>query len=408
MQIEDVLRKAENSQIRPTEIRTLIINAANGLTNASQVQMESAVRSLLNYYGATTLPKPYFHYEEKDFKRGYTKPELNTLIGYLDKPLEKLYVFIGAESGLRADTILLLKWKHIEQDFNARTDSIALRLELPFYIGRKKAGRTFIGLRSRDNIKSCIETGLIKTRSEEPLFPYKYTSILKIVTNAYNKAKLDPSIPKIHGLRKYFKAGLQSPTPPIDEYYQRMMMGRFNDTDAKAYSPRDFETLRPEYEHAYPYLDYMNNAPEQAQELSTKQTELQDLIREQNARIQTLQDQAKQHDSQLTTTNQALSALGDMFSQAFAQALPRDFQNNASNLSLREIMTELIPRSIKIGRELGLKAPPNYVEVATKGAQEIPDEELREIEELAKKGDYATAFAKMTKYVPIELSQYQK
>src|SRR5437879_4837037 len=170
LQIEELLSKVENSQIRPTEIRTLIVNAASDLRNASQVQMESAVRSLLKYYGGTSLPKSYFHYEEKDFKRGYTKSELNALLGYLDKPLEKLYVIAGAESGLRADTILLLNWKHIEQDFHGRTDSIALRFELPFYIGRKKAGRTFIGQRSRHLVKSCVETGLIKTRSEEHLF----------------------------------------------------------------------------------------------------------------------------------------------------------------------------------------------------------------------------------------------
>ncbi len=185
-------------------------------------------------------------------------------------------------------------------------------------------------------------------------------------------------------------------------------MGRFSDTDAKAYSPRDFETLRPEYEHAYPYLDYMNSAPEQAQEQATRHTELQDLIREQNARIQTLQNQTKQHESQLTTTSQALSALGNVFGDMFAKTLPSDVRNNASNLSLRDILMQLGPSSIKAGKQLGLKPPPNYLEVVTKGAQDISDEELREIEELVKNGDLATAFSKMTKYIPIELSQYQK
>jgi hypothetical protein len=36
----------------------------------------------------------------------------------------------------------------------------------------------------------------------------------------------------------------------------------------------------------------------------------------------------------------------------------------------------------------------------------MPEEELRQIEELVKNGDLATAFTKMIKYIPIELSQY--
>ena len=63
-----------------------------------------------------------------------------------------------------------------------------------------------------------------------------------------------------------------------------MMMGRFDDIDAKKYTDRDYETLRPDYERAYPFLDYTNNAPEQAQQVSDQQTELRDTIKQQNER----------------------------------------------------------------------------------------------------------------------------
>ena len=42
----------------------------------------------------------------------------------------------------------------------------------------------------------------------------------------------------------------------------KVLFARFDDTDAKEYTSKEFETLRPEYEHAYAYLDYMNNAPD--------------------------------------------------------------------------------------------------------------------------------------------------
>src|SRR5439155_435206 len=157
---------------------------------------DSAVRKFLRYWNII-VPPTTIKYEQTQFYRAYTKEELNQLLSYLDKPLEKLYAIICAESGLRAKTVLQLTWKHIQQDFNNRTDSIAIRLE-----------------------------------------------------------------------------------PPFNQRYRIMIMGRFQDVDAKNYSPRDFDTLRPEYEHAYPYIDYMNNAPDTAQQLSTKQTQLQDTITE--------------------------------------------------------------------------------------------------------------------------------
>src|SRR3989442_58739 len=84
-------------------------------------------------------------------------------LSYLDKPLEKLYAIMTAESGLRANIPLQLRWRHIQDDFNNRTDSIAIRLEPPFYKGKKKAGYTFIGNRSRALLQYCTEKRLINT-----------------------------------------------------------------------------------------------------------------------------------------------------------------------------------------------------------------------------------------------------
>jgi predicted ribosome quality control (RQC) complex YloA/Tae2 family protein len=133
----------------------------------------------------------------------------------------------------------------------------------------------------------------LKRASSKPtpkhrLFPYTDDSIRKIIKVAKRKARLDATIHPIHGLRSYFEAQLiAAGTHPS---YIKMLHGRFDDPDAKHYTPRDIETLRPEYEHAYPHLDFLNNAPQHTQELSTKQTELQDLINEQNQRIQRLEE----------------------------------------------------------------------------------------------------------------------
>src|SRR3989454_7933398 len=275
--LETLLTKATQHEIDPLQIRTLIINTTNNLSNSIQVVTDSAVRKFLRYWNIT-VPPTTIKYEQTQFYRAYDKQELNQLLSYLDKPLEKLYAIMTAESGLRANIPLQLRWRHIQDDFNNRTDSIAIRLEPPFYKGKKKAGYTFIGNRSRALLQYCTEKRLINTQPDSKLFPFSYDSISKIMRRAKRKANLDPTIEPIHGLRKYTEAQLEATKPPINERYRIMIMGRFKDIDAKNYSPRDFQTLRPEYEAAYPYIDYMNTTPQQTQELSNKQTELQDKI----------------------------------------------------------------------------------------------------------------------------------
>src|SRR5437667_5594309 len=334
--LETLLDQLDNHQIKPTAIRTLILQATTSLSNANQVVTDAAIRSFFKYW-ATTLPTTSIKYEETQIYKPYTKRELQQLLGFTDKLLEKLYITIGAETGLRASTILQLTYGHVQEDLNKATTSIAVRLEPRFHKGRKKSGYPFIGKRAIELLKQAIEEGLVKTYPEARLFPYTDDSIRKIIKVAKRKAHLDPTIHPIHGLRSYFEAQLiAAGTHPS---YIKMLHGRFDDTDAKHYTPRDIETLRPEYEQAYPHLDFLNNAPQQTQELTNKQTELQDLIKQQNERIQALQDQ-------VGPINEALSALGDVF----GQALPRKFQDNTSNLSLREILREMIPLSIKFGK----------------------------------------------------------
>jgi len=325
--LETLLTKAKQRQIDELEIRTLIINTTSKLSNSIQVVTDSAVRKFLRYW-LVTIPPTTIKYEQTQFYRGYTKEELNQLLSYLDKPLEKLFTIICAESGLRAETVLQLRWKHIQQDFNNRTDSIAMRLEPPFYKGKKKSGFTLIGSRARDLAQYCIEKRLINTQPDSKLFPFSYNSISKIIRRAKNKANLDPTIEPIHGLRKYTEAQLEATKPPINERYRIMIMGRFKDIDAKNYSPRDFDTLRPEYESAYPYLDYMNNAPETAQQLSTKQTEQQNIINKLSQRLQKLETALAQR-----TNDLLIQTVNDLLDQATPEQRFQFYQKIMASLS---------------------------------------------------------------------------
>ncbi|TMI67025.1 hypothetical protein E6H12_01475 [Candidatus Bathyarchaeota archaeon] len=168
---------------------------------------------------------------------------------------------------MRGGTVLQPKWRHIEQDFNNRAGPIAIRLENSFQVGRKKSGFTFIGDRARQLIRRSTETNKsergyrIYTESDRNIFPYSYDSVLTIIKTAKDKAQLhDPALSPIHSFRKFFREQLTN--AEIHPDHIKVLFARFDDTDAKEYTSKEFETLRPEYEHAYAYLDYMNNAPD--------------------------------------------------------------------------------------------------------------------------------------------------
>ncbi len=87
--------------------------------------------------------------------------------------------------------------------------------------------------------------------------------------------------------------------------------------------------------------------------------------------------------------------------------LSTNFRQKTTDLPIREALKQLIQQSIPVGKKLGQKPPPHFLEIVNKRADSISDQELLEIQQLVNNGDFAAAFAKMTKYIPIELSQYQ-
>jgi predicted unusual protein kinase regulating ubiquinone biosynthesis (AarF/ABC1/UbiB family) len=116
-----------------------------------------------------------------------------------------------------------------------------------------------------------------------------------------------------------------------------MLMGRFNDTDAKNYSDRTTEILRRDYESTYPYLDHMNNTPQQTQELSTKQTQLQDTINNLNKRISGLENTLAQR-----TNNILIQKASEIIDQMTTQQRTHFYQKIMTDLSTEPTYSKLI------------------------------------------------------------------
>jgi len=147
------------------------------------------------------------------------------------------------ESGLRAQKILDIKYRHIKEDLEAGLEEIAVKFEPFEYSKKKSAGFTFLGKRTAGLIHELIAKGEIKTKPDSPIIPLTYISIYFAVTRAGKKAGLDPKIQLNDGLRKYFENALDK--ADLDHDRKMVLEGHLAGIRAKHYTGREWDELRP-------------------------------------------------------------------------------------------------------------------------------------------------------------------
>jgi len=116
-----------------------------------------------------------------------------------------------------------------------------------------------------------------------------------------------------------------------------MLMGHFNDTQSKTYADREITILRNEYERAYPQIDYLNNAPDTTQQLSTKQTEQQDIITKLNQRLQNLENTLAQR-----TNDDFIQRVNQLLDQATHEQRMQFYEKIMKNLLTEPNASKLI------------------------------------------------------------------
>lgn len=129
------------------------------------------MRSFLRHDGYNALPRVELSYTPQVWHHGYRKHEIQRLLGYLPPKLHKLFVYIAAETGLRADTILELRYRHIMEDFEATIVPTAVRLEPRFCTGRKAAGYAVVDRKSLEMMRECLDEGLVEASANSRLVP---------------------------------------------------------------------------------------------------------------------------------------------------------------------------------------------------------------------------------------------
>ncbi len=223
----------------------------------SQLFMVSTLRSFLKRNGYNNLPSMGEKPTLKNFHPGYKREEVQSLLGFLDAKMEKLYVLFAKDTGLRAADLLSLRYRHVKKDLETGKEFVHIRLEPEFYNRRKASGITFIGPNTVKVLKELIAEGRIKAQADNHVFPFAYTTITEILRRAREKAALDPLIQPSHGLRKFFEQSLDRVGMDVDK--KRQLEGhslgvRFHYTD------QNVEDLRKLYQQAYQFLDLSEEA----------------------------------------------------------------------------------------------------------------------------------------------------
>ncbi|MGD0803549.1 MAG: site-specific integrase [Candidatus Bathyarchaeia archaeon] len=181
-------------------------------------------------------------------------------------PRERAIVSFLALTGVREGTLVRLKYRHVQQDLEARVSPIHIHVEVDITKGEYGAFDTFLAGEGVEYLKAYLQSrraGTEKIPSEEimpdsPLFswascgrPLTESRIHALVSRLYLRAGIISKADKgrryrvrPHSLRKYFRTQLAALSIPTDhvEYMMGHVMSTYNDVQSLG-----IEKLRNEY-----------------------------------------------------------------------------------------------------------------------------------------------------------------
>jgi hypothetical protein len=198
-------------------------------------------------------------YHNRDLTRDNVKQILT-----FASPRDRVIWLVMAESGMRGDTAVNLKYWQIKEDFEAKR--IPMRILLPSSSLKDHVGDrwTFIG---EDGFKELSEYLKRRIPLKDDDYVFASEKKGKVVGDQFSVASLSvkfnrliqklhmdspqghkPKGIRMHGLRKYFRNNMKA-----DEALRKFWMGHTLGVDAH-YIVRDVEVHRKEYAKGYEYL----------------------------------------------------------------------------------------------------------------------------------------------------------
>jgi len=227
-------------------------------------------------------------YHNRDLKR----EEIRQILTFAS-PRDRVIWLVMAESGMRAETAISLKYWQIKEDFEAKR--IPMRIILPSSSLKDHVGDrfTFIGedgfkelseylrrrlpLKDDDYVFASEKQGKVKGEQ------FSVASLSVKFNRLVQKLGLDtskggkPKSVRMHALRKYFRNNMRA-----DSSFVRFWMGHSLGVDAH-YITRDVERHRQEYAKGYEFLRIFEPS-------AISLTELLKVVKEKDMEIKTLKE----------------------------------------------------------------------------------------------------------------------
>jgi len=212
----------------------------------------------------------------KSWHRGYSRQEMQGVLGFLDSPIHKLYAKVAKDSGLRMSALLSIRWKHLIKDLREATDGfVAIRFEPEFYLSSKSASVGFLGPDTVESLKGITRWNQSSSRQEPvyqdgrwtpdleaKVFDFDDSTISESLNLAKRKAGIPDEVQPSHGFRKFFDNAILKMDETMPQEIKNQFLGHSLGVEWH-YNERDVEQggkLRTWYTKLYPLLDLREQA----------------------------------------------------------------------------------------------------------------------------------------------------
>ena len=247
----------------------------------SRMQVLTAIASFFKHHRIEVCPEREKHIFVKHHNRDLKREEIKRILQHANIR-DRTFFLMMLESGLRPNTLVQLRWKHIKEDFSA--NRVPMKIDLPSELlkDRVEPRWTFIGTDAFRSLKEYLkprmplhnEDSIFLAERKDSRVPHvspeafsqKFSKIALKLRIAEREERSKPKKIRLYCLRKYFMNNIR-----CDTAYREWWMG--HRTTQTHYVSRDVERHREEYTRAYENLRiYKTETPQRITDL-TKQIE---------------------------------------------------------------------------------------------------------------------------------------
>jgi integrase len=316
------------------------------MASLSHKQCLSAIKSFMRFWKIpldVDLPRhPFVTYHNRDIKKEEVKLILNNAT-----PRDRVIYLVLAESGMRSDTAVNLKYWQLKEDFEAKR--VPMKILLPSSSLKDHVGDrwTFIGedgfrelsdylkrrlpLKDEDYIFLSEKQGLVKGGQ------FSAASLSVKFNRIVQKLGIDKSLgqagkPKrirLHGLRKYFRNNHGA-----DSSFVNFWMGHSLGVDAH-YISRDSEEHRKRYTEGYKALRIFEPNPESLIEIIQQVKQKDRQINEQAKQLNEMKGQIEALSNIFKLLNK-LPAIRQMMTEEATEPVKKELEEHFEKLNPEE------------------------------------------------------------------------